>query len=202
MKGYYFITDARLSLSGLNHDVRSAIKAGVKIIQYRRKDVSTILMYKEAFVLRALCKNAIFLINDRVDIAFAVNADGVHLGQEDLPYTIARSILGKKKIIGVTVHNLRQALLAAQSGADYLAVSPIFSTSTKADAGKPVGLALIENIKKHVSIPVVAIGGINLANAESVIQAGADCLCAISAVVTKKDVKGEIEKFQRLFKKH
>jgi thiamine-phosphate pyrophosphorylase len=200
MRGYYFITDAALSRAGNISDVRNALAAGVKVIQYRNKNASTLEMYEEARQLKNIIgQKAIFLINDRADVALAVDTDGVHLGQDDLPYMVARKLLGKKKIIGVTVHNIKEARRAQKLGADYLGVSPIFSTTTKLDAGKAAGLRLIKEIKKVVSLPIVAIGGINLPNAAEVIRAGADGLCAISAVVTKRDVKKEIEKFQKLF---
>ncbi len=157
-------------------------------------------MYEEAVKLREICRNTPFLINDRIDIALAVDADGVHLGQSDMPYSAARKLLGPEKIIGITVHNLAEALDAQRSGADYLGVSPIFQTATKHDAGKPAGIALIEEIRARVDIPLIAIGGINLANAPEVVSAGADGLCAISAVVAKKDVGREIERFQELFR--
>jgi thiamine-phosphate pyrophosphorylase len=169
------------------------------MIQYREKNKSTKEMYDEAIELRSLCKNTVFLINDRVDIALAVKADGVHIGQEDLPYSVARKILGKKKVIGLTVHSLKEAIKAQNSGADYISVSPIFKTSTKHDAGVTVGVNLIRKIKKSVSIPVVAIGGIDLLNSPEVIRAGADALCAISAVVAKPQVRVEIQRFQELF---
>ena len=127
MKGYYFITAAELSLAGNQSDVRSAVKAGVTAIQYRRKSGSTSAMIKEALTLRKLCGSTLFLINDRVDIALAAEADGVQA-----------------------------------AGADYLGVSPVFSTRTKRDAGNPAGIELIRKIKKEVTIPIVAIGGIDL----------------------------------------
>ena len=200
MIGYYFITEASLSRKGNISDVKEALKAKVKFIQYREKSASTSQMYREALTLRKICRKAIFLINDRVDIALAVEADGVHLGREDLPYKIARRLLGKKKIIGLTVHSLKQAREAQEMGADYLGLSPIFSTTTKRDAGRPVGLELLKRIRKNIKIPLVAIAGINLSNAPRVIRAGVDGLCAISAVVAKNDVRAEIEKFQLLFK--
>jgi thiamine-phosphate pyrophosphorylase len=200
MRGYYFITDANLSRRGNASDVRSAVSAGVKIVQYRNKHAASAKMYEEALVLRKICKRITFLINDRVDIALAVGADGVHLGQDDLAYPVARRLLGKKRIIGVTVHTVAEACTAQKLGADYLGVSPIFMTNTKPDAGLPVGIALIKAIKKRVALPLVAIGGINLSNAAQVIRAGADSLCAISAVVTSRNVRREIEKFQELFK--
>jgi thiamine-phosphate pyrophosphorylase len=200
MRGFYFITDAGLSRKGNISDVKDALAAQVKIVQYRNKSASTKEMYVEALELRKICQDAIFLINDRVDIALGVNADGVHLGQQDLSYQIARRLLGKKKTIGLTVHNAREALLAQKMGADYIGVSPIFSTGTKQNAGKPIGLEMLKKIRKKVSLPIVAIGGINLTNTKEVILAGADGLCAISAVVTKSDVRKEIEKFQELFR--
>lgn len=199
MRGYYFITDAGLSRAGNAADVLAACAAGVKAVQYREKCADTRDIYEEARRLKALCRGALFLINDRVDLALAVDGDGVHLGQQDLPYTIARKIMGPGKIIGITVSSLVEALDASRQGADYLGVSPIFPTATKADAGTPGGLDLIREIRKRVSLPLIAIGGITLANAPEVIQAGADGLCAISAVVTKPDVRAEIAKFQALF---
>jgi thiamine-phosphate pyrophosphorylase len=199
MRGYYFITDSKLSRAGNISDVRNALKAKVEVVQYREKYKSTREMFLEALKLRKICKNALFLINDRVDIALSVNADGVHLGKNDLPYAVARKLLGKKRIIGLTVHTLKQAETAQNLGADYIGVSPIFATNTKPDAGMAKGVRLIKKIKARVSIPVVAIGGINLSNARDAILAGADCLCAISAVLPKPDVRLEIEKFQELF---
>jgi thiamine-phosphate pyrophosphorylase len=201
IKGYYFITDSNLTKAGITNDIKSAIDAGVKIFQYREKNKATRLMYEEALEIRNLIKQGLFIVNDRVDIALAVDADGVHIGQNDLPLSITRRIMGKKKIIGVTVHDLEQAIEAEKNGADYIAVSPIFQTTTKLDAESPVGIETLKQIKKIISVPVVAIGGINLKNALGVVNAGADAICAISAVVTKDDVKGEILKFQNLFLK-
>jgi thiamine-phosphate pyrophosphorylase len=168
-------------------------------VQYREKHKSTAEKYEEALKIRRLCRKAVFLVNDRVDIALAVNADGVHLGQDDLPYPVARRLLGRRKIIGLTVHNVRQAEEAQRLGADYVGVSAIFSTTTKQDAPTPCGPGMIKRIKEMVTVPVIAIGGINLENAREVIRAGADGLCSISAVVTKSNVRSEIAKFQKLF---
>jgi thiamine-phosphate pyrophosphorylase len=200
MKGYYFITDSKLSRAGNVSDVQNAVAAGVAAVQYRRPDASAAQLYAEAATLRKLCHRTLFLVNDRVDIALAVEADGVHLGQADLPLPAARKLLGQGKIIGLTVHSLAEARQAEDAGADYLGVSPIFTTKTKTDAGPPAGIQLIRQIKAAVKIPLIAIGGINLANAPEVIRAGADGLCAISAVVSREDVRAEIEKFQRLFR--
>ena len=199
MRGFYFITDAGLSRAGNVSDVAQAVAAGVRVVQYRDKHSQPEQAREEAWQLRKLCRDVLFLVNDRVDLALEVEADGVHLGQDDLPYAAARRLLGPHKIIGLTVHNVREALEAVQLGADYLGVSPIFPTRTKADAGAAGGLRLLREIRGRVSLPLIAIGGINPANAREVIRAGADGLCAISAVVTGADVRAAIEEFQQLF---
>jgi len=201
VKGYYFITDTELSLAGNENDVLCAVSCGVEVVQYRNKNAETRQMYEEAVLLRKICLDCgcIFLVNDRVDIALATQADGVHLGQSDMPCLAARKLLGSESIIGVTVHNLAEALAAESMGADYLGVSPIFQTATKPDAGKPAGIRLIEEIRAEVTIPLIAIGGINHSNAGEVVRAGADGLCAISCVVAKENVRDEILKFQDIF---
>ena len=198
MNGYYFISDEKLSKKGNLNDVKEAVEAGVKVIQYRRKTGETKELFEEARELKKLCNNTTFIVDNRLDIALAVNADGMHLGQTDLPLETARKLLGNK-IIGVTVHSVEEALEAEKNSADYLGVSPIFETTTKEDAGKAVGIELIKEIKKVSSLPLIAIGGITLKNAKQVVEAGADGLCAISAVITKENIKEEIKKFQELF---
>jgi thiamine-phosphate pyrophosphorylase len=204
VKGYYFITDSKLSRAGNESDVLSAVSCGVRVVQYRNKNSETREMYQEAVRLGEICRDfgSIFLINDRIDIALAAKADGVHLGQSDMPCPAARRLLGPDKVIGVTVHNLAEAREAQSVGADYLGVSPIFQTATKPDAGKPAGIRLIEEIQREVDIPLIAIGGINHDNAPEVVRAGADGLCAISCVVAKENVREEISKFQEIFKAH
>jgi thiamine-phosphate pyrophosphorylase len=201
VRGYYFITDQGLSAAGLLSDVGHAVAAGVQVIQYRNKESGTRTLYNEALLIKKICSGngARFIINDRIDIALAADANGVHIGQEDLPYEEARRLLGKGKIIGVTVHTVQEALIAEEMGADYLGVSPIFATATKPDAGDPCGVEGIKEIKRACTLPVVAIGGIHLGNVGNVIKAGADMVCAISAVVTKPDVTAEIRKFQKEF---
>lgn len=201
IKGYYFITDSNLSRAGNKSDILSAVSCGVDIVQYRNKNAETLHMYEEALFLKEICRDrdCLFLINDRLDIALSVEADGVHLGQTDMPCPQARRLLGSAKVIGVTVHNLAEALQAESDGADYLGVSPIFQTSTKRDAGKPAGIRLIEEIRDQVRIPLVAIGGINHSNAPQVIDAGADALCAISSVVATDNVVEQIRRFQYQF---
>ncbi len=201
MKGYYFITDAALSRAGNLSDVRSAVLAGTEIVQYRNKSSETRPMFEEALAIKKLLAGTRtkLIINDRIDIALAVDADGVHIGQDDMPYDTARRLLGPGKIIGVTVHDFRESIEAERAGADYLGISPIFATDTKADAGKPCGTAVIREIKERCTAPIVAIGGIGLNNVDEVIHAGAGMVCAISAVVAAGDVKNAILNFQRRF---
>jgi thiamine-phosphate pyrophosphorylase len=201
MKGYYFITDEALSAAGIMCDVEKAVAAGVAVVQYRNKTADTRRMYDEARGIRDRCAGTgtRLIINDRIDIALAVNADGVHIGNEDMPYGEARRILGSGKIIGVTVHDVAEAVAAERAGADYLGVSPIYATGTKADAGAPCGIAMLAAIRRACAVPLVAIGGIDLSRVDECIAAGADMVCAISAVVTKADVTGEILRFQRKF---
>jgi thiamine-phosphate pyrophosphorylase len=201
MKGYYFITDAAFSRAGNLSDVGNAVEAGVEIVQYRNKAPETRPLYDEAMEIKKILAGTgmKLIINDRIDIALAVDAEGVHIGQEDMPYDIARRLLRPDKIIGVTVHDLAEALDAERAGADYLGVSPIFATGTKADAGEPCGTGVVREIRERCKVPIVAIGGISLDNVDEVISAGAHMVCAISAVVAKDNPKEEMLKFQRRF---
>ena len=201
ISGLYFITDSKLTRKTVIEDVKAAIDADVKVIQYREKEKSTKEMFLEAKEIKKLCANVLFIINDGIDICLSADADGVHLGQDDMPFLEARKILGDK-IIGVTVHNVNEAIEAEEIGADYIGVSPIFETSTKKDAGPAAGLKLIKDVKNKVSLPIIAIGGINLENVDSVIKAGADSVAVISAIVTKDDVYTECKKFINKFDKN
>jgi len=196
LRGFYFITDRPSGGEGIIDAVKEAVRSGVCAVQYRDKNVFMREMVKEALKLRKICSKIPFIINDRVDVALAVKADGVHLGQDDIPVNVARKLLGKNKIIGLTVHSLRQAEEGIKLKADYLGVSPVFLTSTKADAGRPVGPGLISQIRARFKrFPIVAIGGIKLEYAQDVIASGADALCAISAVLKREDAGAEIKKF-------
>lgn len=199
----YFITDSKLTRSTVLEDAISAVKAGVKVIQYREKDLSTREMINEAEKICALCKenDALFIVNDRVDVALAVNADGVHLGNDDMELATARKILGDTKIIGLTVHDVTEAIEAERIGADYIGISPIFETKTKPDAGLPAGINLIKHIKNTVKIPFVAIGGINEYNIKSVTEAGARSIAIISAIVAADDVEEACRRFREVIKR-
>jgi len=199
---FYLVTDSELSKKGTLSDVKAAVEAGCKIVQYREKTKSTKEMVCEASEIKKICGNkAIFLVNDRIDVALAVDADGVHIGQDDMPIKIARKLLGQDKLIGLSASNSEEAIEAEKNGADYVGFGPIFDTSTKKDAGKGIGSAKMKEIKDTIKIPVVAIGGINKQNCESIIQNGADSLVAISAVVCSDDVKKETKEFIDKIKK-
>jgi thiamine-phosphate pyrophosphorylase len=200
---FYFITDSKLSKKGVLSDVDNALKAGCKIIQYRDKNISTKEMVEISKKLKQKCVGkAIFLINDRIDVALAVNSDGVHIGQDDMSYEITRKIIGKEKIIGLTVHNLQEAIIAEKYGVDYIGLSPIFNTMTKNNAGRACGVKTIKIVKKNVNLPIVAIGGINKNNIYKVINSGADAVVAISAVLSSGDVYKEVNDFIKIFKEN
>jgi thiamine-phosphate pyrophosphorylase len=185
LDGLCFITNRKVSRLSHEEMVVRALKAGIKWIQFRYKDGSRRETYKESGSLRNITNdfNAIFIINDHPDIALSVHANGVHLGQDDLPLKEARKIMGNGKLIGVSTHNLDQALDAEKNGADYIGFGPVFDTVTK-DAGDPKGVHMLREIKNRVHIPVVAIGGINLENVKSVFAAGTDAVAVASAILS------------------
>ncbi len=165
-----------------------ALAAGVRFFQYRNKSGARREIYETSLqlVLLARERGALFIVNDHADIALAVDADGVHLGQDDLPIEYARDLLGSGKLIGVSTHSPEQAKAAEAGGADYIGFGPIFRTSTK-DAGPVQGVEKIPVIKRVVSVPVFAIGGITNANVDQVISAGADGVAVVSAILSAPD---------------
>jgi len=140
----------------------------------------------------------IFVVNDRVDIAIASGADGVHLGQSDIPVSVAREMMGESALIGASVHNVEEAVRAVEDGADYLGVGAVFRTGTKKDALQSIGLQPIYEIKQAVKVPVVAIGGINRGNIQDVIRAGADSAAVASAVVAQDDIRAAAHELKDL----
>ncbi|MDQ1638563.1 MAG: thiamine-phosphate pyrophosphorylase [Pyrinomonadaceae bacterium] len=179
----YPITDRLLSGRSHAEQVAEFADRGVKLVQLREKNLSSGEFYREAEQAMLVAhRNGIkIIINDRVDIALAVNADGVHLGQDDLPVEAARHLLGADVVIGFSTHSLAQAREAARLPIDYLAIGPIFPTSTKKSSNSAVGLAGLAAVRQAVpGIPLVAIGGIDAANRAAVIAAGADAVAAIS----------------------
>jgi len=177
--------------TGLTHTqiTRQALSAGIKVIQLREKRMSKKDIYKMALAMRALTTEhkAALIINDHIDIALAVNADGVHLGQEDMPLIEARRIMGGKKIIGISTHTLAQAQKAEDEGADYIGFGPVFHTGTK-DAGRPRGLKALQKVREQISIPIVAIGGITSGNIREVLMSGADAAAIVSGIL-KGDIR-------------
>ena len=199
-RALFLITDRTVSNLSLAKMTEKAINAGIKTIQLREKNMTKKELYKEALSVRkfTLKHRAAFIINDYVDIALAVNADGVHLGQEDMPIREARKLLGENKIIGISTHSLKQAVDAQRAGADYIGFGPIFKTTTK-DAGSPKGIESLIEIKKHIKIPVVAIGGITIDNVSEVFKSGADAV-AVASGILKGDIKGNTERFYQQIK--
>lgn len=188
----YVITDSKLS-QGRSHEevVRRAIAGGASVIQLRDKEASTRKLVEIGARLRALTREAgaTFTVNDRLDVALAVGADGVHLGQEDMPARLARQLLGQGQILGVSATSLAEALQAEADGADYLGVGPIFPTATKPDAAPAMGLEALAEVVRQVSIPVVAIGGITSENVEGVVSTGVEGVAVVSAVVSAPDIQ-------------
>jgi thiamine-phosphate pyrophosphorylase len=190
--GLYVVTDEGLS-KGLTHVqiAERAVRGGADVIQLRDKSLGGRKLLEVAIQIKKVTKRsgALFIMNDRLDVALASGADGVHLGQDDLPLKEALRLVPKGFIIGITVHDVAEALEAQKGGASYLGLSPIFQTGSKSDAGTACGIKMIKDVKKKVSIPVVGIGGINATNAREVLEAGADGIAVISAVVSQPDVE-------------
>ncbi|GAA0382962.1 thiamine phosphate synthase [Bacillus horti] len=171
--------------------IEQAILGGADIVQLREKNKSKKELLEMAKELKALTAkyNVPFIVNDHMDIALAVDADGIHLGQDDLPLEEARKILGPDKIIGISTHALEEALEAERNGADYIGVGPVFETKSKVDVVDPVGLEYVQEVVANTTIPFVAIGGIKQHNVQQVLDAGAKRICVISAIVGAEDVQ-------------
>ncbi|MFC5704117.1 thiamine phosphate synthase [Cohnella faecalis] len=176
--------------------MEEAILGGVDIVQLRDKTSGKQELLRKARALRELTRkhDVTFIVNDHIDIAMEVDADGIHLGQGDLPLPEARKIVGGK-IIGISTHALQEALLAESQGADYIGVGPVFRTATKADVVDPVSVRYVREVAQFIKIPFVAIGGIKLNNVDEVIDAGATRICAVSEIVGSSDVRGTCEAF-------
>jgi thiamine-phosphate pyrophosphorylase len=197
----YLVTAAELSGGRSQRQiVAAAIRGGVTLVQYREKSASTRQMIEEARELCALCRahRIPFIVNDRVDIALAVDADGVHVGQDDLPASLARQWIGPGKLLGVSVENVAQARLAVEGSADYVGASPIFTTPTKPDAPPPMGLQGLQEIARACPIPVVAIGGLNAKNVANVSRAGAAGVAVVSAIIGAEDPERAARELKRV----
>src|SRR5262245_11844001 len=198
LSGLYIILDPSFCPDRSLIDVlKEAAVAGAQLFQYRNKSASMKEAYAEALVLRqvALEANVTFIVNDRCDLALAVDADGVHLGQGDLPLDLARKLVGRGKLIGISTHNPDQVLEATAGNPDYLGFGPIFTSGSKQDHDPVVGLKGLRAMRSLTSLPVFAIGGIQIDQAGEVIQAGANGVATISAILKAPNITHAVESF-------
>ena len=197
----YLVTDEKACLGkDFYVCIEEAIKGGVKIVQLREKNISTKDFYEKALKVKEICKNygVLFIINDRLDIAQVVGADGVHLGQSDMPIEKAREILKDKFLIGATARNVEEAKRAELLGADYIGSGAIFGTSTK-DNAKKLEMEELKKIVASVKIPVFAIGGINIDNVSSLKNIGLQGICAVSGILSEKNCKKAVDMMLKKF---
>ncbi|WP_079413060.1 thiamine phosphate synthase [Alkalithermobacter paradoxus] len=187
----YLVTDREI-LKGrdLFNSIEQAILGGVTVVQIREKNASSLEFYNIAKKAKLITDkyNIPLIINDRVDIAIAVDASGVHLGQNDLPAKVARNLIGKNKILGISTYNLELALKARDDTADYIGVGALFSTNTKKNTNK-VSIDTLSKIKSCINIPVIAIGGINETNIGSIVKTNVDGVAVVSSILGKEDIK-------------
>lgn len=195
----YLITDRKIAAKPLPDAVRLALEGGVKAVQLREKDLPVRELLALARELRTITREfgAKLFINDRVDVAMIVGADGVHLGGASMPVDAARKIVGKDMLIGASTHNMEEALAAQKGGADLITFGPIFDTPSKAKYGSPVGAAAIRKLKNEINIPIFALGGINSGNVLQVMSAGADGIAMISAIFSAEDIQKTAAAFNK-----
>jgi thiamine-phosphate pyrophosphorylase len=190
VRGVYLVTDRALcGNKSLEEVVFRSLQGGVMCVQLREKDVSTRFFVEEARKIKALTAQfrAPLIINDRIDVALAGEADGVHIGQEDMPYAVARNLMGPQAIIGLSVETWDDVVQAEELDVDYLGVSPIFETPTKTDTKGNWGLEGLARIKAYSRHPLVAIGGLNASNAADAVMAGAEGIAVVSAICAAPD---------------
>jgi thiamine-phosphate pyrophosphorylase len=198
LAGLYIILDPSVCTNRPLVDVlKLSAAAGAKIFQYRNKTASMKAAYEEALSLRKVAQElgVLFIVNDRCDLALAVDADGVHLGQGDVPLNLARKIMGPDKLIGISTHTSEQVRAATAGGPDYLGFGPIFKPGSKADHDPVVGVAGLKAIRSLTPLPIFAIGGITLDHVEEVIKIGANGVAVISAVLKASDVAQAVNDF-------
>lgn len=186
----YLVTDRPLSMGrDIEWIVEEAVKGGVTMVQLREKECTTREFIDLAFRLKKILTTYCvpLIINDRLDVALAVDADGLHIGQNDMPYKMVRRLLGKDKVIGLSVENLEQAREANRLDVDYIGVSPVFTTGSKTDIGVPFGLEGLQEVLTFTRHPAVAIGGVNLSNAGELMQTGVHGMAVVSAICSAVD---------------
>ncbi len=201
MRGVYLVTDRGLCRNrSLQDIVLQAVQGGAAYVQLREKDLSTRGFVEEAIRIKKLLApyHVPLIINDRIDVALASGADGIHIGQEDMPYATARMLMGEKAIIGLSVETWEDVETAEKLAVDYIGVSPVFATPTKTDTKEPWGLEGLKKIKAFSHHPLVAIGGINEMNARAVVSAGADCLAVVSAICAADNPEAATRKILEL----
>ncbi len=194
--GIYCLTAEKFSLGRSNEEVvRAMLEAGIRIIQYREKEKKGGMRYEECLRLRQMTREAgaAFIIDDYVDLAILVGADGVHIGQEDLPVAAVRRLVGENIAIGLSTHSPEQALAAQEQNVDYIGVGPIFSTQTKEDVCAAVGLEYLDFVSRNISLPSVAIGGIKEHNLAMVVQHGARCAALVTEIVGAQDISQKLD---------
>lgn len=186
----YLVTDRALSRGRRTFEiVKAAVQGGVTCVQLREKDCNTREFIDQALAVKDFLKTSgiPLVINDRLDVAQAVGADGIHLGQSDMPFSMAKAIVGNSMFIGISAESVDDAIQAEKEGADYIGVSPIYKTPTKTDTAPPIGLTGLREIRKAVNIPLVGIGGLNVSNVYDVIKNGGDGVAIVSAIVSADD---------------
>lgn len=204
-KGIYGITASEFSEGRSNIDiVKAMIDGGIKVIQYREKQLSPLEMFRESIEIRKLTADnqVTFIMNDWTDIALAVNADGLHTGQDDLPFEVIKNLVPGSMILGRSTHSPNQAQKAVSDGADYLGIGPLYSTKTKVNVCAAVGLEYLRYAAEHVKIPFVAIGGIKRHNLPEVLKAGASQVCLVTEITTAPDIPKRIDEINSIISAH
>lgn len=188
----YLVTDRKLIKPGKDFFdvIEEALNNGVTLLQLREKEATSREFYRLALKVKEITQkyHVPLIINDRLDIALAVDADGVHLGQDDIHCDVVRSILGPDKILGISAGSIKEAIKAQNDGADYLGIGTVYATSTKKDTGDAIGLKNLKMIKDSVNIPAIGIGGININNARDVVRTGVDGISVVSAIMAADDI--------------
>jgi len=198
----YLITDRKLipHSSSLTDAVEDALKAGVKAVQLREKDLPVRELLALAYRMREVTTrySAMLFINDRVDIALCTEADGVHLGRSGIPVHAARKLAGRRLLIGASTHHLEEALAAEREGADFITFGPLYDTPSKRKYGEPVGLGALHTVSEQISLPVLGIGGITTGRVKEVLNAGARGVALISGILGEADIEGAAKKYLRI----
>ncbi|MDZ4183762.1 MAG: thiamine phosphate synthase [Desulfuromonadales bacterium] len=197
----YGITAEEYSRGRTNIEVtEELVRQGIRVIQYRAKEKSQVERYRECLALRKITRQAgvVFIVNDHIDLALAVEADGVHVGQNDLPVPVVRSLVGEAMLIGLSTHSPAQARAAVLAGADYLGVGPVFATATKKDVVSPVGLEYVKYVAENISLPFVAIGGIKEENIGQVRARGGRCFALVTEIVGAADIGQRVAALRRI----